>query len=165
MFPITKSRNKTLKQQTGWWMENINPFIASEFTTAISENVILCQGLILVHWILLIIKIYNSNRISKSCRLGFVVVVWFFIPVSGCSFMLQLRWQQLALSSVKRSEPIFSSWCLSTASAFLALWWNGLGSQADFLLGYLPELIAQRVREMECELRKGDRQAGHSGDY
>lgn len=66
---------------TRWGMEAINPLSVHESTTVFSENLILCHGPILVHWVLLTIKTHNSNRISRLCRQEFVVFISFFIPL------------------------------------------------------------------------------------
>lgn len=69
---------KLMSELDGGW-KPINPLSVYESTTVFSENLILCHGPILVHWVLLTIKMHNSNRISKLCRQEFVVFISFFI--------------------------------------------------------------------------------------
>lgn len=69
---------KLTSELDGGW-KPINPLSVHESTTVFSENLILCHGPILVHWVLLTIKMHNSNRISKLCRQEFVVFISFFI--------------------------------------------------------------------------------------
>lgn len=69
---------KLTSELDGGW-KPINPLSVHESTTVFSENLILCHGPILVHWVLLTIKMHNSNRTSKLCRQEFVVFISFFI--------------------------------------------------------------------------------------
>lgn len=86
--------------------------------------------------------------ISKFFRLEFVVLVSFFILLS-LAVVSWYSWDDLEAGCCQGDWT--SPW--AQLAWFLSLWWNGLGSQADFLVGDLPEWVPQRARELEHELR------------